>query len=375
MPARHIIEGDRIMSVSDAHLRRALLGIALALAAAQPVWASPPECTCRNLESLQQDYQNAVYLAGFFADLSAHMKAFEDNLLEAKKDPNNIDYTTDFWLTTGAEKNRYIAQNVRLPFKLEGYEGPPDVAMIHGTCRQHDKELAEMEDKSPCKGIADAALNHEARHREICLGMGKDAYWDRRQSEYTAEEAAAYEQQAVDLKDELRRVLDAATITYDADWTFDLSVGGMAQYVYAYSGESEDIGGATAGDTWTMTGKGTSKITWVKAMIAGMQCTPSGAVNSTYDLKMTTDGLTFGLELTGLSATGGLSIKCPGPGGGGGPVGDAGGEGVLAKDLPLKQGLNSLPGDMGEVVRAMMAGLGTVGGGGTRTLSITCGAP
>jgi hypothetical protein len=56
-------------------------------------------------------------------------------------------------------------------------------------------------------------------------------------------------------------------------------------------------------------------------------------------------------------------------------VGDAGGEGVLAQGLPLQQGVNSLPGDMGETVRAMLAGMGTVCGGGKRVLSVTCDAP
>lgn len=361
------------MSIAVKLVRRALLSIALAFGVAQPAQARPPDCTCKNLESLQQDYQNSVYLSEFFMQLSAHMEIFEDEFLERKKTDPYFD--KEFHSTSGAEKARYIDQEMRIPNRIKDYKGPEEVSMIPGKCYQEPYYLAQMEAGSPCKGMADAALKHEARHRAICTGMTKEVYWNRRQSEFMAEEAAAYAQQARDLKDELRRVLDEATITYQADWTFDLNIGGMAQYAYTYTGESEDIGNATTGDTWTMSGKGTSAITWIKAVLAGMQCTPSGAVKSTYDLKMTTDGLTFGLELTGQSSSGGLSVKCPGPGGGGGSVGDAGGEGVLAKDLPLKQGINSLPGDMGETVRAMLAGMGTVGGGGKRILSVTCDVP
>lgn len=363
------------MSISITLIHRAALSIAMAFIIVQSAQASPPDCTCKNLKSLQQDYQNAVYLAEFFAQLQAHMEIYEEEFLERKKTDPYFD--KEFFSTTGAEKAQYIENKMHIPNAVEGYTGPDDVGMEHGTCEQNPIDLDRMEAGSPCKAIADAALNHEAMHRRICNEMTKtnQDYWGRRQSEYAAEEVKAYKQQAGELKDELRRVLDEATITYEADWTFDLNIGGVAQYAYTYSGESEDIGNATAGDTWTMSGKGTSTVAWIKAVFMGKKCTPSGAVDSTYDLKMTTDGLTFGLELTGQSSSGGLSVKCPGPGGGGGQVADGGGEGVLAENLPLNQGINSLPGDMGETMRAMLAGMGTVGGGGKRILSVTCDAP
>ncbi len=252
------------MSVSIKLIRRVTLSIAMVFIIVQPAQASPPDCTCQNLTSLQQDYQNAVYLAEFFAQLSAHMEIYEEEFLERKETDPYFD--KEFYSTTGAEKARYIEQQMRIPNTVEGYTGPDDVAMKYGTCEQIDIELDQMEAGSPCKAIADAALNHEAMHRRICNEMtkAKQNYWDRRQGEFAAEEAKAYEQQAGELKDELRRVLDEATITYEADWTFDLNIGGMAQYAYTYTGESEDIGNATGGDLWTMSGKGTSTVTWIK---------------------------------------------------------------------------------------------------------------
>lgn len=363
------------MPVSIKLIHRAALSIAMAFGIAQPALASPAECTCLELASLQQDYRNVETLELYFESLADHLKAFE--LRKAKDipdDPSGRYLLRD--LSLGEEqvyRSKYPPGDLLEP--VEGYFGPADVKMDSGTCEQPPDDLEKMDARSPCRAIADAALNHEAFHRAECTRMGPDVYWRLMPSEYALEEVVAYSRQAKELRDELRRVLDESTITYKADWTFDLNIGGMAQYAYAYTGESDDIGNATAGDIWTMSGKGTSKVAWIKAVFMGKQCTPSGAVNSTYDLKMTTDGLTFGLELTGQSSSGGLSVKCPGPGGGGGQVADGGGEGVFAENLPLNQGINSLPGDMGETMRDILAGMGTVGGGGKRILSVTCDGP
>ena len=233
------------MSVSFKLIRRVTLRIAMVFIIVQPAQASPPDCTCQNLTSLQQDYQNAVYLAEFFAQLSAHMEIYEDKFLERKETDPYFD--KEFYSTSGAEKARYIDQKMRIPNTVDGYTGPDDVAMRHDKCTQYEEELAGIEAGSPCKGIADAALNHEAMHRKICEEMTIEAYWNRPQSELMAEEVQGYKQQARELKDELGHVLDEATIIYDGDWTFDLNIGGMAQYVYSYTGESEDIGNATGG--------------------------------------------------------------------------------------------------------------------------------
>ena len=96
------------------------------------------------------------------------------------------------------------------------------------------------------------------------------------------------------------------------------------------------------------------------------------AAKSTYTAKMTTDGLTFSLEMETLSTSGALGIKCPG-GGGGGPVGEGADEaGMIAENLALAAGDNELPGDMATTMSAMMAGMGTVTGKGRRVLSVTC---
>jgi hypothetical protein len=249
--------------------------------------------------------------------------------------------------------------------------------MIEGTCNQKPRDLAKLEAGSPCKAIADAALNHEAFHSANCTNMegGAKAYWNRLWSEVAHEEAEGYKRQAAELKDELRRVLDVSEVTYSGDWTLGINIGGMAQYGYRYTAQSEDIGGASGGDKWTMTGKGTGTVNWIRAILMGKSCSTSGEMKSNYTTKITTDGLTFDLEVEALSSSGALSIKCPGPGGGGGYGADAGGGGMIATGLPVKAGVTILPGDMGSEIRNILAGAGTVSGSGKRELSVTCSAP
>lgn len=357
---------------SFAELRRAAALTLLALLPAAPAMAaSLPECTCRNLASLQQDYRNAQALEAYFTLLAEHLKAYEERMTARNLDQDIV------LGHSRAEDEDYRQQNPpgQVMEPVDGYTGPGDVKMEPGTCTQRPEDLEALDAGSPCRGMADAALNHEAFHRENCDRMGAENYWGRMSSEIALEEAEGYRRQAAELKEELRRVLDASEVTYRADWTLEIDAQGMAQFGYRYEAHSEDIGGASAEDPWTMTGTGTSSVGWLRAVIAGMNCRPAGAVNSTYTAKMVTDGLTFSLEIEDLASSGALSLSCPGGGGGGGPVSEAGGAGVIAEGLPVKAGDTPLPGDMADEIRAIMAGSGTVSGEGERVLSVTCAGP
>ena len=342
-----------------------------ALTLSLPGQASPPECNCNNLTSLQQDYMNAGKLESYFQVLAEHMQKYEADSLKDWGNPDKVksDSVAEY---DSYRKGNPPGQQIT---PVNGYTGPKVVSMKSGTCNQEQNDLNAMESGSPCKAIADAALNHEAFHRAKCDQIGEKAYWDRLRSKFALEEVEAYKAQAAALKDELRRVLDASEVTYQGDWTLGINVGGMAQYGYHYTALTEDIGGASGGDRWTMTGKGSSTVTWTKAVIMRRNCNPSGEIKSDYTAKITTDGLTFDLEVETLSSSGVLSIQCPGGGGGGGPGVDAGGGGKIATGLPVQAGVTPLPGDMGSEIRNILAGMGTVTGSGRRELSITCPAP
>ena len=151
--------------------------------------ASPPECNCRNIKSLQQDYSNAKALEDYFRKLETHMKEIEADLdvltkgdtakkLE-KSEREYADYLRAFPI------NRVITP-------IDGYTGPDAVEMIDGTCRQKPEDLAKLEAGSPCKAMAEAALNHEAFHRTACDNTegGADAYWNKRPWSKVAHEEA-----------------------------------------------------------------------------------------------------------------------------------------------------------------------------------------
>jgi len=348
---------------------RTLAALALVLGSVAAPAAAPPECTCRHLASLQADYRNAVALEAYFRGLAQHLTAIEAEAMEDWQDPGRVRKISRD--EDAAYRKQNPPGNVMEP--VPGYTGPAHVDMPSGTCAQAEADLEALESGATCRAIAEAALNHEASHRKICNQMGAKAYWARPSSDLAREEAEAYRVHAAELKAALRRVLEDAEITFKAAWDIEMNVQGVAQYGYRYTASTEDIGGATGGDTWTMTGAGTSTVAFTKASIMGMKCTPTGAAKSTYTAKMTTDGLTFSLALEDPATQGALGIKCP-RGGGGGPVAEGAQEGgLIAKNRPLSAGDNLLPGDMASEMAAILAGNATVSGDGRRVLSVTCG--
>lgn len=354
---------------------RAALVLFMALAFTQPAFAqfNPPECTCQNLESLQQEFRNAATLAEHFQNLADHLAAVEAE--EHAKFPDDPERVEDH---VGAALSRYLQQNPPSQelIPVHDYFGPPSAEMEYGKCTQKPKQLLEMQIGSPCRAMADAALNHEAFHREKCNRMGPEVYWNRSRVENAREEVEAYRAQAAELKEEIRRVLEAAEVTYRANSSFDLNVQGMAQYGYVSSAQSEDIGQPSDGDTWTMIGRGASTGKCVKAVIVGMQCTPTGMINSSFEVTLTTDGLIFDLEIGEIVTSGAVSIICRGAGSSSGPVSAVTqGPGLITSKQPLQAGDNPLPGDQAEEVRALLSTVGAVSYDGESTLSVTCTAP
>jgi hypothetical protein len=103
-------------------------------------------CSCKNLESLQQELKNAIYETGFFDSLSQRLDAIEKKQAE----------------------------------------------MESGKCTQNAADLEAMRKGSACQEIADITLKHEEAHRTLCTSMGADRYWGRMPSEIAAEEAQRY---------------------------------------------------------------------------------------------------------------------------------------------------------------------------------------
>jgi hypothetical protein len=363
------------------HVRAAALalsGLLGATALAVPALAAPPPCTCENLESLQQEYQNAVYLEKYMRDLAAVLKAEEVRLEGLKLSSNtDPDQNLSITATVGNLAEQYEANNFRPPFwPAKDYTGPSDVKMPYGTCEQKQEDLDAMEAGSVCEAIAEAPLAHEAAHRHLCRDvLGPEAYWNRPLSEFKLEEAEMYKLQAENLKAELRRVLDAATIRLRGQWVHTVEAQRMMKVVYNYQTLSEDIGGASGGDSWTMAGSGETTNSIDQIVLAGMNCSSTGAIKQEFDVAMTTDGLTFGLELATRRVDGDVGIRCPGGMGMSLPTADAA-NGTIVSAQPLVLGDNALPTGWADTIKALMASGGvSVTGEPEMVLSVTCPAP
>jgi hypothetical protein len=125
-----------------------------------------------------------------------------------------------------------------------------------------------------------------------------------------------------------------------------------------------------------MIGRGTSTGKCVKAVIVGMKCTPSGVINSSFEVTLTTDGLVFDLEIGDVVASGAVSIICRGARGSSGPVSEVGqAPGLITSGQLLQAGDNPLPSEMTDEVRAQLSSVGTVAFEGESVLSVSCSSP
>lgn len=277
---------------------------------ASPGVAGPgDECSCDNLESLQQEYQNALYLEQFFRKASAELKDWETHEAAEKaagRSSSNIEMTSSAMLKAKSEGD------VKLPFpKVIGYTGPERVSMEVGKCVQPKAELDGLRKGSPCFAIAEASLAHEVEHQEICNKMGAAAYWDRAGSEKAIDEADRYRSQAAAMLTEINKVLGRSQISVIGEWPYTVKMEGM-ETEYHFEFASADINPASDGATGEFVAKGKTSHTLKRMSMQGLNCTGGGTDFHEFTVKMKTDGMTFGLEFDGQLAGGMQSVTCEG---------------------------------------------------------------
>jgi hypothetical protein len=304
---------------------------------AGPSFADLQQCSCRNLESLQQELENALYEAKFFADMAEQLKQREDELTEAKKDPTNPDSGLDVFMTS-SNLRQAIMNGFSLPhLPAKDYTGPATVNMTYGSCEQPQSQLDAMRDGSQCKDIADITLRHEELHRALCNSMGATAYWDRMPSAIAVEEAERYRQQADEMRAALKLVIDMGTMTVEARMEPRIA-GPQFDVTYSYVTASTELGGKSSpgSDTWTLNGKGNQAGKIKQARLAGMTCTSSGQLNDDVDFVMQTDGLSMSLDSTSKGKPGDLYLRCKkGFGMSMRPKGETG-QGQIFSSLPMR---------------------------------------
>lgn len=355
-------------------VRLGCVGAMLASLAGGAAVAGPKdECSCDTLESLQQEYQNAVYLEKFFRDLSAALKDWEaKEAAEKAMGQSNIDI-----VETGAAMLKVKSErDVRLPFpKVKGYTGPERVSMDGGTCKQPKAELDALRKGSPCFGIAEAVLKHEIGHQEICNAMGVKAYWGRMASEKALEEAAKYQAQAADMKAEIGRVLEVAEVRLRGEWMHTLSGDGV-EITYFYSFDSGDMKlSEMSGDLMEFSGTGSTSNDLVSMTAPGVSCTSTGAVTQKMVATLTTDGLNFGIDIVETNTGGDLIVDCGAGAGMAMPTGDTG-TGQLAAGLPLKIGDTEVMNTWAMTIRELAESEGmSLTGDPTTSVTISCAQP
>lgn len=345
----------------------------LSMGLASPGQAEPPACSCKNLSDLQGEYKNAVYLEGYMQGLAAHQKALEERLKGLKLSTNaDPDQNLDIVAASNKAREAYEKANLKLPVSPVWDHGPSRVSMIPRTCTQSAPELQALANGAVCGAVAEAVLAHEARHRALCEEMGIEAYWGRMPSEISVEEAREYKLQAEAIKAELRRVLDASRVELIGEWRYTIDAQGQMVAGYVNQTQSGDIGGASGDDVWTMTGKGTTSGRIESFVAAGMTCQPGGSINHDFDVAMTTDGLTFGIESRETRTAGDVTLTCPGGIGMSMPTQDSG-SGFMTTGQALYAGDNVLPNDWAGVIKAMMTAAGvSITGEPEMILRVSC---
>ena len=338
--------------------------------------AALDSCSCRNLESLQQELANAVYETGFFESLSQQLDAIEKKQIEINKDPTNPDSGKLVLQVSADARKDIMAKQFKPPHpKVTGYSGPETVDMEAGKCKQDEADLEAMRNGSACQQIADITLRHEAAHRELCQSMGADTYWGRLPSVIAAEEAERYRAQADAMREELKRVIDEGTITVEAIMEPRIR-GPQFDVTYSYVLPSIELEGESApgSDSWTLDGKGSQAGTIKTAKIAGMTCKPSGQLNDDVTLSLETDGLTMSLNEKTRSVSGDIYLKCgKGIGMSMRPQNEVGG-GTWFKDTQLKLA-NQFETDVSTLEFAKLISQNGMSASGTHKATVTLVCP
>ncbi|WEK48640.1 MAG: hypothetical protein P0Y66_12490 [Candidatus Kaistia colombiensis] len=275
--------------------------------------ASDAACSCRHLESIQQDLKNSEALRKIQQEISEKLDAIEAPLIEAKKRPTHPDSDVNIYARSIRERNQ-IMSGFRLPYpEVKGYTGPDSVNMPFGTCEQSAKALDDLRVGSPCRELAEIALAHESGHRTECQGEGASEYWKRLPSKMAAEEVVRYTGQIAALRSLLKKVLDEGEMIVEARMEPRIK-GPQFDVTYSYQTGPVTLKGKSSpgSDRWALSGKGVQVARIGKMRVAGMTCTSTGQLNTDIDLTMRTDGLTMALTGKSRSAPGDVKVQCRG---------------------------------------------------------------
>lgn len=321
-------------------MKHVFISAVLAAALAAPAQAAPEACRCKHLESLQQELENALYEAKFFAELAKRLDAVEKKQADINKnDPTSRDAGTSPGSASKNARDAIMKQEFKLPHKaVKDYKGPASVEIETGKCTNDLGQLRALADGASCKEIGDVVLRHEEEHRNLCNRMGAEKYWTRLPSLIAAEEAERYAAQAKGMRELLKKAIDGGKLRLSDEMEITMT-GQGARAVYFYETKPLELAGKSnpGADEWTLKGDGARSGVIRSAEFPGMQCTPFGQVNDKGSASLTLDGLKMSLKMQYVSLPGDVGLKCRAPGAGEGvgmsmrPLGETG-SGEIFKD-------------------------------------------
>lgn len=270
-------------------------------------------CSCRHLESIQQEIRNAEALIEVQQKIRNELEVIEAQLIEAKKNPLSPDSDVNIYDRSLRARGEILSK-FKLPYTPAiGYRGPAEIKMSFGTCEQSASELDKLKAGSQCQELAVINLAHESAHRAECQKSGATEYWKRLPSKMAAEEVVRYTQQVADLRKLLKKVLDAGDVIVEAHMEPRIR-GPQFDVTYSYqTGPIKLKGKSSPGsDRWSLNGNGMQVVRIGQMKISGMSCTSAGQAATQVDLSMETDGLTMALRGNSKSAPGDIKVQCHG---------------------------------------------------------------
>lgn len=334
----------RLWDIQEMNKAAATAALFLILLTPVAAAAAPEACQCKHLESLQQELENALYEAAFFASLAKRLDAVEKRQADINRnDPTNREAGVSPGSASKNAREAIMKAEFRLPHAaVKDYKGPKSVEIETGKCTNVLAELKALAEGASCKEIGDVVLKHEEEHRNLCNQMGAEKYWTRLPSLVAAEEGERYAAQARAMRALLKKAIDGGKLRLSEEMEVTTSGQGM-RAVYFYETKPFDLAGASnpGADEWTLTGEGARTGVIRSAEFPGMQCTPFGQLNDRHSASLTLDGLKMSLKTETVSGPGDVGLKCRVPGAGQGvgmsmrPLGESGG-GEIFKDQRVR---------------------------------------
>lgn len=374
-----------------------------------PVRAELKPCVCTDLDTLQQELENAITLRDRHKAKADELeRRLKENVSETRLKEEYSAWEADVEKGAGAgivstapkgsgkavKAISYTPRGSTMLGELpqwwkavteNGYSrdrlDPEAARKIEADYRKRGIDLCDFaeavrpsaEASSACKGIEDALVEHEEVHRKTCSDMGFFAFLYRTPDQLARDEVRAYDRQIASLRKLISNALKGAEVAYEDSSNVTYS-GQMLtmQFTTSVKNARGKIPDHEDG-TWNVT------LTGVHTMAPGKMTIPMGGsckmgpITRSVDMDVSAKGKTSTIRFTSFGKTSTISNRCEigGRGAGGSAVGGpSAGSGDV--ELPLRLSASRTQDLSKNELAATMKGVMTVSGTHTANLNIIC---